>query len=78
MYIICRKGDIELTAVLYSLFPNAKSGALLSGHCRKHIGSAILLCRAATDELWESVLLQQSEWHWGAPKADLEENSGGV
>lgn len=43
----------------------------------KHIGSAILLCRAATDELWESVLVQQSEWHWGAPEADLEENRRG-
>lgn len=77
MLIMCRKGDTELKAVLYSLFPKAKSGALLSGHCREaHVGSAVLLCGAATDQLWESVLLQQPEWHWGAPKADLEENWG--
>lgn len=75
MHIMCRKGKTVLKTVLYSLFPKAKSGALLSGHCRgTHVGSAVLLCRAATDQLWESVLLQQPEWHWGAPKADLEEN----
>lgn len=59
-----------------SLFPNVKSGALLYGHCREtQVGSAVFHCgAAAADHLWESVLLQLSEWHWGVPRADLEEN----
>lgn len=68
--------------VLYSLFPTAKSAALLSSHCRKsRVGSEILLRRAATDGLRESVPLTgtpvQSGWHCGAPNADLAENHGG-
>ena len=52
------------------------------GAVRKtHVGSEILLCRAAPDGLWESVPLiwtpAQSEWYCGAPNANLGENCGG-
>lgn len=69
-------------AVWYSLFPTTKSGALCSSHCRKtRVGSEIYPCRAAAEGLQESVLLIQtparSEWHGGAPNADLGENYEG-